>query len=361
VSGGAFDLELRQVRKQYGEVVAVDTVSLEVRRGEFLTLLGPSGCGKTTLLRMVAGLETPTGGSILLDGADITALPAYRRNVHTVFQQYALFPHLTVAENVAFGLERKGLPAPEVAAKVGAALAQVQLSGFEERMPRQLSGGQQQRVALARALVLEPRVLLLDEPLGALDLKLRREMQIELKALNRRLGIAFIFVTHDQEEALSMSDRIAVMRSGSVEQLGSAESLYEAPRTEFVANFLGTSNLLPGVVRRSQGELADIEVHGQVVRCYSHRGRSPGEPVRIAVRPEKIAVASAAEAAPAGWPGTISSRVYLGTSTTYRVRLDAGPELTVFEQNRACADEVKLDIGAAVRLTPSPGAPVVLD
>jgi len=362
VSGDSFDLELHEVSKRYGEVIAVDTVSLQVRRGEFLTLLGPSGCGKTTLLRMVAGLETPSAGRILLAGADITELPPYQRNVHTVFQQYALFPHLSVADNVAFGLQRKALPKRVVAQRVEAALAQVQLEKLAARMPRQLSGGQQQRVALARALVLEPKVLLLDEPLGALDLKLRREMQLELKALNRRSGIAFIFVTHDQEEALSMSDRIAVMRAGKVDQLGSAEELYEAPRTEFVAGFLGTSNMLPGVVRGGGADFANVEVQGLLVRCYSHRPRAAGETVQVALRPEKIAVVPEAGAElGGGWSGTVSARVYLGTSTTYRVQLRGGPELTVFEQNRACADEVKIEIGAPVRLTPSAGAPVLLD
>jgi spermidine/putrescine transport system ATP-binding protein len=361
VNQNGYDLELRGVRKEYGEVVAVDTVSFQVRRGEFLTLLGPSGCGKTTVLRMVAGLETPSAGQILLRGDDITQVPPYRRDVHTVFQQYALFPHLTVAENVAFGLQRKGLPKVTVAAKVQAALSQVQLEMLAGRMPRQLSGGEQQRVALARALVLEPKVLLLDEPLGALDLKLRREMQIELKALNRRSGIAFIFVTHDQEEALSMSDRIAVMRAGRVEQLDSAETLYETPRTEFVANFLGTSNMLPGVVRQSEGDFADVEVLGLVVRCYSQRRRTPGESVQVAVRPEKIAVATGTARRGSAWSGTISARIYLGTSTTYRVQLSGGPELTVFEQNRACADEEKIEVGATVNLIPSAGAPTVLD
>ncbi len=235
-------VELRQVTKRYGESTALESFSLAVRRGEFLTLLGPSGSGKTTLLRLVAGFEQPEAGEILIEGKDAAALPPYRRNVNTVFQHYALFPHLSVFRNVAFGLEQKRMPKDEVGRRVRAVLELVELPGKEDRMPQQLSGGEKQRVALARALVLEPAVLLLDEPLGALDQKLRREMQVELKRLHERLGITFIFVTHDQEEALIMSDRIAVINRGGLEQLGSGEEIYERPRTRFVAEFMGVEN-----------------------------------------------------------------------------------------------------------------------
>ncbi|MES1211256.1 MAG: ATP-binding cassette domain-containing protein, partial [Acidobacteriota bacterium] len=246
---------MRAVTKRFGdrsqETTAVDGVSLEIGRGEFFALLGPSGCGKTTLLRLIGGLEEPTSGAILIDGADVTAVPPHRRPVNMVFQHYALFPHLTVAENVAFGLRYKGLPKRAWSAKVGEALALVRLSGLEKRRPDQLSGGQRQRVALARALALEPRVLLLDEPLGALDQKLRKEVQVELKTLHRTLGITFIFVTHDQEEALAMSDRIAVMSLGRVAQVGSPAEIFERPETELVADFKGAANFFTAEVREA--------------------------------------------------------------------------------------------------------------
>src|SRR5215813_2050407 len=243
-----YEVELSSVSKQFGGVTVVDSVSLGVRRGEFLTLLGPSGCGKTTLLRMIAGFERPDSGSVRLGERDVTDVPPFRRDVTTVFQQYALFPHLDVFRNVAFGLQRRRVRREEIATRVKNALEMVKLNGLERRMPSALSGGQQQRVALARALVLEPRILLLDEPLAALDLKLRKQMQIELKALQQRVGISFIYVTHDQEEALTMSDRVAVMNSGRIEQTGSAAEIYERPQNEFVAGFIGVSNILTGTV-----------------------------------------------------------------------------------------------------------------
>lgn len=238
-------MRLQGVRKRYGEVVALDGVDLEIRRGEFFSLLGPSGCGKTTLLRLLAGFETPDAGRVLIGGKDMAGVPPYERSVNTVFQNYALFPHMTVAGNIAFGLRMKGLPQGEIRKKVAWALELVDLLGLEGRYPRELSGGQKQRVALARALVLEPQVLLLDEPLSALDLKLRQELRVELMQLQRRLGTTFVFVTHDQEEALVMSDRIAVMRAGRVEQVGLPDEVYERPKNRFVADFLGRSNFLP--------------------------------------------------------------------------------------------------------------------
>ena len=238
-------VRLEGVRKRYGEVVALDGVDLEIRRGEFFSLLGPSGCGKTTLLRLLAGFETPDAGRVLIGGKDMAGVPPYERSVNTVFQNYALFPHMTVAGNIAFGLRMKGLPQGEIRKKVAWALELVDLLGLEGRYPRELSGGQKQRVALARALVLEPQVLLLDEPLSALDLKLRQELRVELMQLQRRLGTTFVFVTHDQEEALVMSDRIAVMRAGRVEQVGLPDEVYERPKNRFVADFLGRSNFLP--------------------------------------------------------------------------------------------------------------------
>src|SRR6266550_4396648 len=243
-----YEVEVKDVTKRFGKMTAVDSVSLAVARGEFLTLLGPSGCGKTTLLRMVAGFESPDAGRVILNGSDVTELSPHQRDVTTVFQNYALFPHLNVFDNVAFGLERRRAGRDEIKRRVADALEMVRLNGLDERMTRELSGGQQQRVALARSLVLEPKVLLLDEPLAALDLKLRKQMQLELKGLQRRLGISFIYVTHDQEEALTMSDTIVVMNAGRIEQIGRAEEIYERPVTEFVAGFIGVSNTIEGIV-----------------------------------------------------------------------------------------------------------------
>jgi ABC-type Fe3+/spermidine/putrescine transport system ATPase subunit len=281
-------IRLEQVTKTFdGKVVAVDAVTLDIAPGEFFSLLGPSGCGKTTSLRMIAGFEQPDSGRVHVGGQDITDVPVHRRDMGMVFQSYALFPHRTVAENVAFGLRMREVPKPEIARRVAAALAQVALTGLEERKPGQLSGGQQQRVALARALVIEPRVLLCDEPLGALDRKLRQQMQFELKELQQRLGVTLVFVTHDQEEALAMSDRIAVMNKGRVEQIGAPTEIYERPRTRFVADFIGEINLLDD-------------------------GPKPR-----ALRPEKIRLGPPAEARLAG---TIETANFLGGATLYRVR-----------------------------------------
>ncbi len=325
-------VRLEGVEKRYGDVVAVAGVDLDVADGEFFSMLGPSGSGKTTTLRMIAGFELPTAGRVLLHGADVTTVPPFDRDVNTVFQDYALFPHMTVGDNVGYGLVVRKVPRTERAQRVADALRMVRLEGYDARKPAQLSGGQRQRVALARALVNRPRVLLLDEPLGALDLKLREEMQIELKAIQQQVGITFIYVTHDQQEALTMSDRLAVFRDGRIEQLGTPAEIYERPATRFVAGFVGTSNLLDGDVAR------------QVL------GRSG----TYTIRPEKIRLA-AADAAPAddetAAPGTIHSVVYLGPDTRYIVELAAGSRLVVTQQNLATTStEALAQQGKAVRL-----------
>jgi spermidine/putrescine transport system ATP-binding protein len=321
-------VEIRGVRKAYGDVVAVDDVSLEVRPGEFLTLLGPSGCGKTTLLRLLAGFESPDAGAILISGRDVAGMPAHQRPVNTVFQHYALFPHRSVAGNVAFGLEMNGCPRAEIPARVARALEMVRLPGFGERRIDQLSGGQKQRVALARAVVLEPDVLLLDEPMAALDLKLRKEMQVEVKNLQERLKTTFVFVTHDQDEALIMSDRIAVMSRGAIEQLGAPEELYERPRTRFVADFLAVRNLLEATVEEaSQGRLRLRTRGGATLVAADAGGHGPGAAVCVGIRPERIGFGSQGDNALAG---VLDDEIYLGDRTDWRVRV--GEEtLTVAE------------------------------
>jgi spermidine/putrescine transport system ATP-binding protein len=318
------DIRLDGVTKRFDDVVAVDDVTLEIPRGSFFALLGPSGCGKTTTLRMIGGFEEPTAGTIFLGERDVTGLPPYRRDVNTVFQSYALFPHLSIFENVAFGLRRRGVKGQDLRRQVTRILELVQLSGFERRKPRQLSGGQQQRVALARALVNSPRVLLLDEPLGALDLKLRKEMQLFIKALQHDLGVTFIHVTHDQEEAMTMADSIAVMNAGRIEQLGSPDDLYEHPTTPFVARFLGVSNLLEG---RAEGDGAVRLDDGSVVRAPAAAGRTG--PVAVGIRPEKIRLGGGEENS---LGGEVRERAYIGVSTQYIVDTVHGP-LTVYVQN----------------------------
>jgi spermidine/putrescine transport system ATP-binding protein len=330
------DVRLVDVVKKFGEVFAVDHIDLEVRDGEFFSLLGPSGCGKTTTLRMIGGFEQPTSGLIELQGQDVTWLPPYQRNVNTVFQSYALFPHLTIYENVAFGLRRRKVKDSEIKSRVGEMLRLVELPGYERRKPTQISGGQAQRVALARALINRPAVLLLDEPLGALDLKLRKQMQVELKRIQQEVGITFIYVTHDQEEAMTMSDRIAVMNLGRYEQLGDPESLYERPTTRFVAGFLGVSNLLPATVAGTVdgyvlAQLAD-DARVRVPRALVN-GR---DTIEVGVRPEKIRMHKSDEDVPAGaneLQGTVVDASYLGVSTSYVVQSRTGARLTVYEQN----------------------------
>ncbi len=353
----AFEVELQSVTKRFGEVTAVDEVSLSVLKGEFLTLLGPSGCGKTTLLRMIAGFEAPDSGRVILAGRDVTDVSPNERNVTTVFQHYALFPHMTVSGNVAFGLERRRVARDEIKRRVGAALEMVRLAGLETRQPSELSGGQQQRVALARALVLEPRVLLLDEPLAALDLKLRKQMQLELKSLQRRLGISFVYVTHDQEEALTMSDRIVVMNAGRIEQTGRAQEIYERPLTEFVAGFIGVSNVIEGVIESVSDGYSSVRIGNATINVGS-AGLQKSARVRLLVRPEKISLST--EASHQGLVGEIESAVYLGESTQLRVSLGDGQALTVLEQNRLAFQSTEARIGQRVFLHWEPDSAVIL-
>ncbi|KOV68718.1 ABC transporter ATP-binding protein [Streptomyces sp. MMG1121] len=326
-------IRLQQLRKSFGETTAVAGVDLEIRDGEFFSMLGPSGSGKTTVLRLVAGFETPDEGRIELAGQEVTGLAPFERDVHTVFQDYALFPHMTVEQNVAYGLKVRRVPKAERLVRAHRALAEVRLEGYGGRRPAQLSGGQRQRVALARALVGRPRVLLLDEPLGALDLKLREQMQVELKAIQREVGITFVFVTHDQQEALTMSDRIAVFDQGSIAQVGTPAEIYERPATPFVASFVGTSNLLDGEAAR----------------------RIVGERGTYNIRPEKIRVLK--ESAEAGEPdhatavGTVADVVYLGDATRFLVDLDGGGRLTALQQNlETSSEDVAAYRGTRVRL-----------
>jgi spermidine/putrescine transport system ATP-binding protein len=352
------DVKLVDVVKMFGEAVAVDHIDLEVVDGEFFSLLGPSGCGKTTTLRMIGGFEAPTSGLIELQGQDVTWLPPYKRNVNTVFQNYALFPHLTIYENVAFGLRRKGIKDAEVKSRVTEMLKLVELPGYEARKPTQISGGQAQRVALARALINKPAVLLLDEPLGALDLKLRKQMQVELKRIQQEVGITFIYVTHDQEEAMTMSDRIAVMNKGHYEQLGEPEALYERPTTTFVAGFLGISNLLPGTVEGTDGAYAAVRLADDT------RVRAPRalvgdrETVSVGVRPEKIRLHATDVEPPAGhnqFTGVVRDASYLGVSTQYLIEARGGATITVYEQNVERATKAELWApGEDVRLAWSP-------
>ncbi len=327
-------LRLKGVRKNYGQVVAVAGIDLTVDEGEFFTLLGPSGSGKTTLLRLIAGFERPDGGRIELGGRDVTSLPPHLRETNTVFQDYALFPHMSVGENIGYGLRIKGVPAAERRRRVESALQMVRLAGLDSRRPNQLSGGQRQRVALARAVINEPEVLLLDEPLGALDLKLRQEMQLELKRIQKQVGITFVYVTHDQEEALTMSDRVAVMANGRIEQVGPPVEVYERPATEFVAGFIGISNLLTR------------------------------DGVKFVVRPEKLRMLLENEQPERGMtvePGVVEEVVYVGQATRYNIRLDHGEQLVAVRQNMDAADEAPQYEGKRIRLAWAPEHTYVLE
>ena len=346
-TGGLPAIQLSGVTKDFhagSEVIsAVREMDLQIRQGEFFSMLGPSGCGKTTTMRMIAGFEEPTTGTVWLQGKDVTSDPPNKRDVNMVFQSYALFPHMSVFENVAFGLRRRQVPKNEITTNVGEMLEIVDLSGRENRRPRELSGGQQQRVALARALVNHPKALLLDEPLGALDLKLRQAMQVELKRIQREVGITFVYVTHDQGEALTMSDRIAVMNDGLIEQLASPREIYEHPASRFVAGFIGTSNLLTGSAARVGDSAAVIEVSAdeRIIVPIRDVAVAQGAALEVTVRPEKIELGK--QPPPAGscaLRGTVSEVVYLGTSTNFTIATTTGAEIVVFQQNSASASDV---------------------
>src|SRR5579863_10053783 len=364
MAGG--NVKLESLTKRFDDVVAVDDISVEIRPGEFFSLLGPSGCGKTTTLRMVAGFEPPTSGRILLDGTDVGNLPPHRRNVNTVFQSYALFPFLNVAENVAFGMKYKSVPKSETGARVTAALELVQLAGYEKRRPNQLSGGQQQRVALARALVLRPAVLLLDEPLGALDAKLRRSLQVELGALQKQVGITFLYVTHDQEEALTMSDRLAVMNKGRIVQLGTPAEVYNEPADAYVADFLGVSNLMDAEVDPGPSGQGCCRLRLGEFQLEARTGKIDATgTVKLAIRPERVHLHSYEESGPNRVPGMVERVVFIGSTTHLHVRLATGESLQAMVRNDGSTlpysqgTAVSIALPAdALRVLPDPGESV---
>ncbi len=331
-------VQLEHVTKEFDDTTVVDDLNLDIRAGEFLTLLGPSGCGKTTTLRMIAGFEKPTNGKILLNGKQVDEMEPYKREVNTVFQSYSLFPHMNVFDNVAFGLKMKKVSKDEITERVTRALKLVQLEAFGNRKPKQLSGGQQQRIAIARAIVNNPQVLLLDEPLGALDLKLRKQMQLELKHLQQTLNITFIYVTHDQEEALTMSDRIVVMNSGKIEQIGLPYEIYEQPKTRFVADFIGQTNILEGTVTALNGESATMEFDGQSFEIPNTADVTLNEEVFISVRPEKMQVSNTPFDGSVNVKGTFKEKIYVGSVTKIVVSMPNGKEITVHEAHDKIAD-----------------------
>jgi spermidine/putrescine transport system ATP-binding protein len=355
---GTPEIRLTELSKHFRDVRAVDRISMDIRSGEFFSMLGPSGCGKTTTLRMIGGFELPTTGRIELRGRDVTTDPPDKRPVNMVFQNYALFPHLDVASNVAFGLRRKGVEKGETVRRVGEALDLVHLAGYDRRRPNQLSGGQQQRVALARALVNRPNVLLLDEPLGALDLKLRKQLQVELKRVQSEVGITFVYVTHDQEEALTMSDRIAVMHAGRVEQLGTPEDLYERPRTRFVADFIGTTNLLGGVVESVDGSHAFVRLGSSDVCVVDRADLVVGRSVELSVRPEAVQLrpSNGTSYTPRPIAGTVEQAAYLGTIVQYLVRTAGGLSITALAPKTG----TRIPVGDAVDISWSPVDALVL-
>ena len=359
----AYDVELLEVNKTFGTAAAVRNLTLRVAHGTFFSLLGPSGCGKTTTLRLIAGFEQPTSGRITIGGQDTSGLPPYRRDCNTVFQSYALFPHLSVFDNIAYGLRQKRLGKVEIARRVEEALAMVRLPGAGRRRPPQLSGGQQQRVALARALVNRPTVLLLDEPLSALDLKLRKQMQGELKALQRAIGITFIYVTHDQEEAITLSDGMAVMNAGRIEQEGTPEQIYQRPQTRFVADFIGLTNFIPGTVRARSSGAADAAGEpvpvlvttsiGEIACGGEQPAVSPGEHVTLTLRPERIQLLPAGSPLPEGWnaaEGIVAQAIFMGPESEYHIALAGAPEqsLTVRRQNSGELLTAELDSSSPV-------------
>ncbi|MCO5089539.1 ABC transporter ATP-binding protein [Bosea sp. (in: a-proteobacteria)] len=330
-------VDIRHIRKSYGQMVAVDGVELAIADGEFISLLGPSGCGKTTTLRMIAGLIDPDSGSIEIDGRDVVALPPYRRNLGMVFQSYALFPHMTVAENIGFGLEMRAFSRAEIQTRVAAALDVVRLPGVAERYPKQLSGGQQQRIALARAIAIEPSVLLLDEPLSNLDLKLRMEMRVELKQLHARIGVTTVFVTHDQGEGLSLSDRVVVMNGGRIAQIGTPQEIYETPANRFVAAFIGEATLFDGVVEGMVGDAVKVRTDGGLtILAQTQRPVSPGQRVSVPVRPETVRLTGFDTAAPGvnRVDGTIEHIAYGGATSRHVVRLNESETIAI-DLNRA--------------------------
>ena len=352
------DLEAEGLVKHFGPTLAVDDASFALPPGEFYSLLGPSGCGKTTTLRMVAGFEQPEAGSIRIRGEDITSLPAHRRNVNTVFQHYALFPHLSVADNVAYGLRQKKVPKEQAVTRLNESLAVVRLTELRDRYPRELSGGQQQRVALARALVNEPAVLLLDEPLAALDLKLRKAMQGELKKLQERVGITFLYVTHDQEEALTLSDRIAVMNHGRILQEGTPEEIYERPTSRFVADFIGQTNFFEGTVEDTGDVTVVREDTGLLLRCAPASWATVGSQVAVSIRPEKIGPANGAAVNRVA--GTLARSTYLGDLVQFHVVLEGGREIVCQRQNERGDPAANWRVGDRVELAWSEGSALVL-